>query len=121
VNVERAKGHVFVAERGHSLERLDKFVVERLGEQGDSASRSAVQRWIRAGRVTMGGRPATASDAVNEGAVVKVVPLPPEPKKTACVTAVASTTTSVALSSGCASNGAFRRRASASARPRTAT
>jgi 23S rRNA pseudouridine1911/1915/1917 synthase len=79
VNVERAKVHVFVAERGQSLERLDKFVVERLGEQGDSASRSSIQRWIRAGRVTMGGRPATPSDAVNEGAVVEVVPLPPEP------------------------------------------
>jgi 23S rRNA pseudouridine1911/1915/1917 synthase len=79
VIVERAKAHVFVAARGQSLERLDKFVVERLGEQGDAASRSAVQRWIRAGRVTMGGKPAAPSDAVNEGAVVEVVPLPPEP------------------------------------------
>ena len=77
--VEKAKAHVFVAARGQSLGRLDKFVVERLGEQGDTASRSAVQRWIRAGRVTMAGRPAAASDAVNEGAVVEVIPLPPEP------------------------------------------
>jgi 23S rRNA pseudouridine1911/1915/1917 synthase len=79
VIAQRPKVHVFVAARGQSLERLDKFVVERLVEHGDTASRSAVQRWIRAGRVTMGGRPAAASDAVNEGAVVEVVPLPPEP------------------------------------------
>jgi len=90
VNLEKAKGgggsagkggaasHRFVAAAGQSLDRLDKYVVERMAEAGDTASRSAVQRWIRAGRVTVAGRPASASDSVSVGAVVDVEPLPPE-------------------------------------------
>ena len=49
-----------------------------MAEAGDVASRSAVQRWIKAGRVTVGGLPASASDALAPGAIVDVVPLPPE-------------------------------------------
>jgi 23S rRNA pseudouridine1911/1915/1917 synthase len=78
VNLEKAKVHRFVATLGQSLDRLDKYVVERMTEAGSPASRSAVQRWIRAGRVTVGGRPASASDTVSTGAVVDVEPLPPE-------------------------------------------
>jgi 23S rRNA pseudouridine1911/1915/1917 synthase len=79
VNLEETKAaHRFVAAPEHSLDRLDKFVVERLAEQGEPASRSAVQRWIRAGRVTLAGRAAAASDAVPIGAVIDVKPLPPE-------------------------------------------
>ena len=40
---------------------IDKFVVERLAAQGTPASRSSVQRWIRAGHVTLAGRAASAS------------------------------------------------------------
>ena len=78
MSLDKAKARRFVAVSGQSLDRLDKYVVERMSEAGDGASRSAVQRWIRAGRVTVGGRPASASDAVGVGAVVDVVPLPPE-------------------------------------------
>ena len=68
----------FVAAEGQSLDRLDKFVVERLAQEGDAPSRSAVQRWIRAGHVTVAGQPASPSDALRIGAVVEVTPLPPE-------------------------------------------
>jgi len=78
VNLDPTKARRFVAAPGESLDRLDKYVVERMTEAGDTASRSAVQRWIRAGRVTVEGRPASASDALRVGAVVDVVPLPPE-------------------------------------------
>jgi len=78
VNLDQTKAHHFVAAAEHALDRLDKFVVERLAEQGEPASRSAVQRWIRAGRVTLAGRAASASDTVNIGAIVEVCPLPPE-------------------------------------------
>jgi 23S rRNA pseudouridine1911/1915/1917 synthase len=78
VTLEQTKAHHFVAAREHSLDRLDKFIVERLAERGEPASRSSVQRWIRAGRVTLAGRAASASDAVSVGAVVEVIPLPPE-------------------------------------------
>jgi 23S rRNA pseudouridine1911/1915/1917 synthase len=49
-----------------------------MAELGEPASRSVVQRWIRAGRVTVAGRAASASDTVTIGAVVEVNPLPPE-------------------------------------------
>ena len=78
MNIDPTKAHHFVAASEHSLDRLDKFVVERMAEQGHPASRSAVQRWIRAGRVTVAGRAASASDTVSVGAVVEVNPLPPE-------------------------------------------
>jgi 23S rRNA pseudouridine1911/1915/1917 synthase len=73
-----AAGHRFVATAGQSLDRLDKYVVERMAEAGDIASRSAVQRWIKAGRVTVEGRSASPSDSLIAGAVVDVEPLPPE-------------------------------------------
>jgi 23S rRNA pseudouridine1911/1915/1917 synthase len=78
VNTDPTMPRRFVAEAGHALDRLDKFVVERMALAGDPASRSAVQRWIRAGRVTVDGRPASASDGVSLAAVVEVMPLPPE-------------------------------------------
>jgi 23S rRNA pseudouridine1911/1915/1917 synthase len=78
VNVEPRIVRRFVAASGESLDRLDKYVVERMAEAGDIATRSAVQRWIRAGRVTVEGRAASASDSLRVGAVVDVVPLPPE-------------------------------------------
>ncbi|MET0595804.1 MAG: S4 domain-containing protein, partial [Polyangiaceae bacterium] len=74
-----ARAHHFVAQGAESRERLDKYVVDRMAEAGDVASRSAVQRWIRAGRVTIGGKPANASDSVAIGATIDVLPLPPEP------------------------------------------
>lgn len=78
MNLDKAKAHRFVATTGQSLDRLDKYVVERMAEAGDAASRSAVQRWIRAGRVKVGGRSASASDHLSAGTVVEVEPLPPE-------------------------------------------
>jgi 23S rRNA pseudouridine1911/1915/1917 synthase len=78
VNLDPTKVRRFVAASGQSLDRLDRYVVERMADAGAMASRSAVQRWIRAGRVTVGGRPASASDTLPVGAVVDVMPLPPE-------------------------------------------
>jgi 23S rRNA pseudouridine1911/1915/1917 synthase len=79
VSAPSAKVHRFVAESDDARDRLDKFVVDRLAAAGDSASRSQIQRWIRAGRVTVAGKSADASDAVGVGAIVEVYPLPPEP------------------------------------------
>jgi 23S rRNA pseudouridine1911/1915/1917 synthase len=78
VSLEPARAHRFVTTAGQTLDRLDKYVVERMTEAGTAASRSAVQRWIRAGRVTVGGRAASASDGLPLGAIVEVQPLPPE-------------------------------------------
>lgn len=74
-----AKAHRFIAEGAEARDRLDKFVVERMAAAGEVASRSAVQRWIRAGRVKVGGKAANPSDSVTAGAIVDVLPLPPEP------------------------------------------
>jgi 23S rRNA pseudouridine1911/1915/1917 synthase len=78
VNLDSAKAYRFVAASDESLDRLDKYVVERMAAAGETASRSAVQRWIRAGRVTVGGRPASASAGLKVGSLVEVRPLPPE-------------------------------------------
>jgi 23S rRNA pseudouridine1911/1915/1917 synthase len=49
-------------------ERLDRFVSDRL----EGVSRSQVQQWIRAGRVTVGGRSVKASYRLEVGDVVLV-------------------------------------------------
>lgn len=60
-----------VAEAGG--ERLDKWLAARLPER----SRSEVQRWIEAGRVTLSGRPLRASHRVAAGEAIAVaVPAP---------------------------------------------
>jgi len=69
----------FVASAADPRERLDKFIVELLARSGTPSSRAAVQRWIRAGRVTLGGRPALPSETVPVGAIVALTPAPPEP------------------------------------------
>jgi 23S rRNA pseudouridine1911/1915/1917 synthase len=69
----------FIAAPGDPLDRLDKFVVASLERAGAPASRSAVQRWIEAGRALIDGRQAVASQSVAMGAVVDVAPLAPEP------------------------------------------
>ena len=51
-------------------ERVDRFLARETG-----VSRAEVQRWIDAGRVTLDGRPAEASDIVREGAQVEALPL----------------------------------------------
>lgn len=72
------EARTFVADEADDRERLDKLVVARLGALGEPASRSAVQRWIEAGRVTIDGRAARAAESVRAGAVVEVRPLAPE-------------------------------------------
>jgi 23S rRNA pseudouridine1911/1915/1917 synthase len=81
VSADSVKIHRFVADGADPRDRLDKFVVERMAAAGDSASRSQVQRWIRAGRVTVAGNVADPSDAIGTGAIVEVFPLPPEPTR----------------------------------------
>ena len=68
----------FVAGEGDARERLDKFVVMRLEGAGAKSSRGAVQRWVRAGNVTLDGRRPSPSDRVSVGSVVEVTPMPPE-------------------------------------------
>jgi 23S rRNA pseudouridine1911/1915/1917 synthase len=75
----KGKVYQFVSGPDDPTERLDKFVVARLAAEGRACSRAAVQRWIRAGTVKLGGRPAAASDSVSLGAVVEVAPMAPEP------------------------------------------
>jgi 23S rRNA pseudouridine1911/1915/1917 synthase len=65
-----------VAGEGDTRGRLDRFVVSRLAREGGAVSRSEVQRWIAAGRVTVDGRPGDAADRVRVGACVTVDPMP---------------------------------------------
>jgi 23S rRNA pseudouridine1911/1915/1917 synthase len=52
--------------------RLDRFLASSLG-----VSRAELQRWIAAGRVTVGGLAREAAARVKEGEVVSVDPMPP--------------------------------------------
>ena len=69
----------FIAAPGDPLDRFDKFLVASLERAGAPASRSAVQRWIEAGRALIDGRQAVASQSVAMGAVVDLSPAIPEP------------------------------------------
>jgi 23S rRNA pseudouridine1911/1915/1917 synthase len=75
---QAAPTYRFVATAADTLERVDRFVVARLAEAGATSSRAAVQRWMRAGRITLDGLHPSPSDRVNVGAVIAVAPLPPE-------------------------------------------
>lgn len=55
--------------------RLDRFLAEQVPE----ATRTAVQRWIAAGRVWVDGRPRKASYRLHAGETVTADPPPPEP------------------------------------------
>ncbi|UCF35836.1 MAG: RluA family pseudouridine synthase, partial [Acidobacteriota bacterium] len=55
--------------------RLDVFIAQSI----ETASRSAVQRWIAAERVSVDGVPRKASFVLAPGQAVTVHPLPPEP------------------------------------------
>jgi 23S rRNA pseudouridine1911/1915/1917 synthase len=58
----------FVLAAGQARERVDKVLARLLVPH----SRATVQRWIREGRVTMGGVPCRARDSVAGGAVLEV-------------------------------------------------
>jgi 23S rRNA pseudouridine1911/1915/1917 synthase len=58
--------------------RLDRFLAGALG-----VSRSELQRWIAAGRVTVQGRAGSPADRVREGDRVLVEPMAPEPTRAA--------------------------------------
>jgi 23S rRNA pseudouridine1911/1915/1917 synthase len=58
--------------------RLDRFLAGALG-----VSRSELQRWIAAGRVTVEGRVGSPADRVREGDRVRVEPMAPEPTRAA--------------------------------------
>lgn len=70
-----------MVEANDPRDRLDKLVVRLCERAGFSASRSAVQRWIFNGRVSVDGQPSQASSAVHVGAIVEVRPEGPEPTK----------------------------------------
>jgi 23S rRNA pseudouridine1911/1915/1917 synthase len=65
---EGTSGKNLVADPSEAGMRLDLFVTRHIAD----ASRSAVQRWIRDGLVTLDGKPVRASAAVASGAVVHV-------------------------------------------------
>jgi 23S rRNA pseudouridine1911/1915/1917 synthase len=65
----------FVVPEGVQGERVDR-VLHRLIPD---ASRSVLQRWIRAGRVLLNGRACRSSDAVAAGSTLDVDPAPPPP------------------------------------------
>jgi 23S rRNA pseudouridine1911/1915/1917 synthase len=65
-----------VVPRGASGARLDRFLAGELG-----VSRSELQRWIAAGRVTVQGRVQGAAARVREGDCVLVEPLAAEPSR----------------------------------------
>jgi 23S rRNA pseudouridine1911/1915/1917 synthase len=58
--------------------RLDRYLAGALG-----VSRSELQRWIAAGRVTVEGRAGSPADRVREGDRVRVEPMAPEPTRAA--------------------------------------
>ena len=59
----------WTVEGGQAGDRIDRHVAAMLG---DDVSRSQVQQWIRAGRVTVNGRAVKPSDTVEEGDRVAV-------------------------------------------------
>jgi 23S rRNA pseudouridine1911/1915/1917 synthase len=59
-------------------ERVDRFLAEEM-----QASRAEVQRWLRDGRVLLGGRALEASDKAVPGSTLEVHPLPPQPTEAA--------------------------------------
>ncbi|HEY8087886.1 MAG TPA: RluA family pseudouridine synthase [Polyangiaceae bacterium] len=63
---------VVVVSRAQAGARLDRFLAGALG-----VSRSELQRWIEAGRVTVGGVARDASSRVREGESVEVEPMAP--------------------------------------------
>jgi 23S rRNA pseudouridine1911/1915/1917 synthase len=67
----------FLAAPGDPRDRLDRLVVALLARSGRAESRATVQRWIDHGKVLVDGRPARASAAIPEGALVEVSPEPP--------------------------------------------
>jgi 23S rRNA pseudouridine1911/1915/1917 synthase len=62
--------------------RLDRFVQVALMGRPNAPSRAELQRWIEAGRVTIGDAPKEASDKVREGERIAIAPMPP-PRTTA--------------------------------------
>ncbi len=60
-------------------QRLDRFLTGALAAARESLSRAEVQRWIEAGRVTIGGAAARANDIAREGMIVDVEPLEAAP------------------------------------------
>jgi 23S rRNA pseudouridine1911/1915/1917 synthase len=69
----------FIAAADDPLDRLDKFLVAALERAGAPASRSAVKRWIDAGKALVDGLEGAASQTVKIGSVVEVTPVAPEP------------------------------------------
>jgi len=65
---------------GEAGERLDRYVTERAGAAG--ASRTQIQEWIRAGRVTVNGRTAKPNAKTAPGDVIELRLPPPEPAGT---------------------------------------
>jgi 23S rRNA pseudouridine1911/1915/1917 synthase len=63
---------ILVVPREAGGARLDRFLAEAL-----AVSRSELQRWIAAGRVTVDGKPRTASAHVREGERVECDPMTP--------------------------------------------
>lgn len=70
-----------VVEAGDPRDRLDKLVVRLCERAGQTASRSAVQRWIANGRVLVNGHPSEAASSVALGARVHITPEGPEPTR----------------------------------------
>ncbi len=58
-----------------SGKRLDRFLAEQLPDR----SRSAIQRWVEGGLVTVDGKPAVSSQRVKPGQKIALRP-PPEPR-----------------------------------------
>ncbi len=70
---------LLVVPREAAGSRLDRFLVSALAPSDQGPSRSALQRWIERGRVTVDGLPKRASDKLRAGAHVVVDPEPPAP------------------------------------------
>jgi 23S rRNA pseudouridine1911/1915/1917 synthase len=68
------KGFVFVVPREAAGSRVDRFLVSALASSEAPPSRAELQRWIEAGRVTVGGRARKAADKLREGESVAVEP-----------------------------------------------
>ena len=73
---DEGRWHVVVPREGAGV-RLDRFLAAAFMGRANAPSRAELQRWIEAGRVSVGESSKKAADKVKEGDRIVVTPMPP--------------------------------------------
>ena len=73
---DEGRWHVVVPREGAGV-RLDRFLAAAFMGRANAPSRAELQRWIEAGRVSIGEAARGAADKVKEGERIVVDPMPP--------------------------------------------